>query len=83
MPSRITVMPENLGWKRAYMAAICEKDRECALELIEDAKSKLSARFRELTKQGFVLCDEAEAIHDAFYMLQALQSSLPYRDELD
>jgi len=80
--SRIMAMPEHLEWKRAYMAAILEKDRHRILPLIDDARARLAARFHELKKKGLVPCDEVEAIHDAFYMLDALRSSLAYRDDL-
>ena len=81
MSSRIRVMPDDLDWKRAYMAAIYEKDRARIPGLIADAREKLALRLRELRALGLVLCDEVEAIHDASYMLQALLSSLAYRDE--
>jgi len=82
MSSRIFVMPENLEWKQAYLAAILEKDRVRVLGLIDDARSKLAARLRELKEHDLVVGDEVEAIHDASYLLQALESSLSYRDEL-
>ncbi len=82
MSSRILTQPENLDWKEAYMSAILEKDRARVTGLIQDARAKLATRLRELTAAGSVPCDEVEAIHDAFYLLQALQSSLLYRDEL-
>jgi hypothetical protein len=81
MPSRIFTMPETLSWKQAYRNAILETDRARTLERIEDARKELSTRLRELTASGLAKCDEVEAIHDASYMLQALQSSLSYRDE--
>lgn len=83
MSSRIFVMPETLDWKQAYMAAILEKDRTRMMALIMHAREKLSARLRELTTRRPMLCDEVEAIHDAIYMLHALESSLSYRDERD
>jgi hypothetical protein len=64
------------------MVAILEKDRARILGLIEDARGKLAARLQELSARGVVLCDEVEAIHDASYLLQGLESSLSYRDEL-
>jgi len=81
MSSRIFSVPETLDWKQAYMAAILEKDRSCVTGLIQQAREKLATRLRELTAMGPHPSDEIEAIHDAFYLLQALQSSLPYRDE--
>ena len=82
MSSRIFTAPDNLAWKRAYMAAVLEKDRRRVIELIPEARTKLYERLRELKEAGSVPCDEVEAIDDALYQLQALQSSLSYRDEL-
>jgi hypothetical protein len=79
--SSIMAMEENLEWKRAYMAAILEKDRERISSLIDDAKLRLTARFHQLKGQGLVPCEEAEAMHDASYMLDALRSSLSYRED--
>lgn len=81
MSSRIFFLPENPDWKKAYMAAVLEKDRTRLPELIQDAKKKLSDRLRELRLSGSVPCEEIEAIYDALYFIQALNSSLPYRDE--
>jgi len=79
MSGRVFAMPEDLDWKHAYLAAIQENDRTRILGLIEDARAKLTARLAELKTSGVVLCDEVEAIDDAFYLLQALKSSLLYR----
>jgi hypothetical protein len=81
MSSRIFLAPNNPDWKQAYMAAILEKDYGQIPGLIHKAREKLSERLRELLAGGSVPCDEAEAIHDALYMLQALLRSLSYRDE--
>jgi len=81
MSSRIFFAPNNTDWKQAYMAAILEKDYGQIPGLIQKAREKLSERLRELLVGGSVPCDEAEAIHDALYMLQALLISLSYRDE--
>jgi hypothetical protein len=63
------------------MAAILEKDRTRVVSLIQDARLKLSNRLDELADHSFCY-DEVEAIHDADYLLQALQSSLSYRTDL-
>jgi len=81
MSSRICVMPDSLGWKQAYMSAILEKDRSRIPGLIADAKERLALRLLELTALGLVRSDEVEAIHDASYILDALHSSLAYREE--
>jgi len=49
--------------------------------LIEDARSKLAARLDDLTAELHSY-DEIEAIQDADYLLQALQSSASYRIDL-
>lgn len=79
MSSRISAVSDDLDWKKAYMAAILESDRQRVHGLIHDAREKLSQRLLQLTTAESVPCDEAEAIHDALYMLEALRNSLPYR----
>lgn len=81
MSSRISSMPETLDWKKAYLAAILEKDRDRLPGLVQIATHQLSVRLRELRAAGSLPCEEIEAIHDAFYLLQALQSSMAYRNE--
>ena len=81
MSSRIFSLPENLEWKQAYMAAVLEKDRGRLPPLIQDATQKLSERLHELWGTGPVSSEEVQAIDDALYLLQALLSSLPYRDK--
>lgn len=73
--------PENLDWQQAYLAAVLEKDQTRIVSLIHDARSKLSARMIELACESYAH-DEVEAIQDAEYLLQALQSSLSYRNDL-
>ena len=63
------------------MAAVLEKDCVRIPGLIEYANERLGERLRELLIVGPVPCDETEAIHDALYMLQALRSSLLYRED--
>lgn len=81
MSSRISSVPENIHWKRAYMAAVLEKDRTHVPRLIQEAKDSLSERLHELSSAGLVPNEEVKAIHDALYLLEALLSSLLYRDE--
>lgn len=81
MSSRISSVPENVGWKIAYMAAVLEKDRRLLPSLIQAARDRLSERLRELLSSGPGSSEEIGAIHDALYLLEALLSSLPYRDE--
>jgi len=79
--SRIFCAPDSLEWKKAYMAAVLEKDRRRLPGLIHEAREKLSKRLRELWLVGAVPCEEVAAIDDALYLLQALLNSLSYRDE--
>ena len=81
MSTYISAVPENLEWKQAYMAAVLEKDRTRVVGLIHDARSKLATRLDELAAESYSH-DEIEAIQDADYLLQALQSSLLYRKDL-
>jgi len=82
MSSRIFSAPEYLDWKKAYMAAVLEKDRGRLPGLIQQARETLTDRLRELWRSGPVPSEELEAIHDALYLLEALLSSLSYRDEV-
>jgi hypothetical protein len=81
MSTYFSTVPESLEWKQAYLAAVLEKDGTRIVSLIDDARSKLSARLVELAAQSYSH-DEIEAIQDADYLLQALQSSLSYRNDL-
>jgi len=84
MSSPILALPESLAWKQAYMAAILEKDRSNINGRIEEAREKLSRRLREITLNGNPFPtheEELEGIHEALYLLDALRSSLAYRDE--
>lgn len=87
MSSPILPLPESLPWKKAYMAAILEKNREAIHGRIEDAREKLSSRLREITISGGGPLpiheheEEIEAIHEAAYLLEALRKSLAYRQD--
>ena len=81
MSTHISAVPESFEWKQAYLAAVMETDRTRVVGLIADARLKLSSRLHKLTYETFPH-DEVEAIHDADYLLQALQSSLSYRTDL-
>jgi hypothetical protein len=70
MSSRIFFAPENLDWKKAYTAAVLEKDRARIPRLIQEAVEKLSDRLRQLWAMGPVPSEEMEAIHDAFICLR-------------
>ena len=81
MSTHIFTVPESLEWKQAYLAAILERDRTRVVSLIQDARSKFASRLDELADDSHSY-DEVEAIQDAEYLLQALQSSLSYRNDL-
>lgn len=81
MSSRISSIPEDTGWKKAYMSAVLEKDPQVIPHLIQVARDSLSQRLQELLLSGPFPNEEIEAIHDASYLLEALRSSLSYRDE--
>lgn len=80
MSTQFSAVP-NLEWKQAYLDAVLEKDRTRIVGLIQDARSKLTTRLEELAAESYSH-DEIEAIQDADYLLQALQSSLSYRNDL-
>jgi hypothetical protein len=81
MSTYISAVPEGLEWKQAYLAAVLEKDRTRVVGLIHDARSKFATRLDELAAESYSH-DEIDAIQDADYLLQALQSSLSYRNDL-
>ncbi len=81
MSSRISGVPDNTEWKKAYMAAVSEKDYRHIPRLIQEARGSLSERLRKLWSSGPVPNEEVEAIHDALYLLNALLTSLSHRDE--
>lgn len=80
MSTQFSAVP-NLEWKQAYLDAVLEKDRTRIVGLIQDARSKLTTRLEVLAAESYSH-DEIEAIQDADYLLQALQSSLSYRNDL-
>ena len=81
MSTYISAVQEGLEWKQAYLAAVLEKDRTRVVGLIHDARSKFATRLDELAAESYSH-DEIEAIQDAAYLLQPLQSSLSYRNDL-
>jgi len=82
MSARLFPIPERMEWQQAFLAAVLEKDRARVPILIQDARTKLVVRLDEIASQSFSH-DEVEAIHDADYLLQGLQSSLSYRNDLE
>ena len=83
MSSRISSVPENMGWKIAYMAAVLQNDRRLMPGLIQAARDSLFERQRELLSSGPIPNEEIAAIDNALHVLETLLSTLPYRDESD
>ena len=74
MSSHIFTVPDSVDCKKAYTAAILEKDKASVVRLIEQARQKLSCRLQELTLTAWPICGEIEAIHDAFYLLKGCKA---------
>jgi hypothetical protein len=53
MSTHISVVPEGLEWKQAYLAAVLEKDRTRVVGLIHDARSKFATRSDELAAESY------------------------------
>ena len=83
MSSRIFPILESLEWKRAYLAAVLERNRTHIPELVHAAKEKLLQRIDELRMSDSVPCGESEAIDDAWYLLDALLGSVRHRHDID
>lgn len=81
MSSGVCSSRENFNWEKAYLAAILEKDCARLPGLIEAVNQTLCERLRTLLAASPACSHEIEAINDALYMLQALRSSLFYRED--
>jgi hypothetical protein len=69
--------PEILrNWRTLYKAALFESDASELSSRIEEARNALVLRSRELFATSSNYDGEAEAIEDALYVLQALESCL-------
>jgi len=64
------------SWRALYQAALFEADTSKQPSRIEEAKSALLSRSRELFAASPSYDGEAEAIDNALYALQALQNCL-------
>lgn len=64
------------NWRGLYKAALFETDTSKLSSRIEEARRALVLRSRELFATSPNYDDEAEAIENAFYALQALESCL-------
>ena len=65
-----------LNWRRLYEAALFESDSSKLASRIEEARSALVLRSRVELATTSNCEGEAEAIEDALYALQALESCL-------
>lgn len=64
------------GWHQLYQAALFETDRRELPRRIAAAETAIAQRARELFNSSADSIEEDEALDDAMYALQALQSSL-------
>jgi len=64
------------GWKRLYVAALLEGDKDKIPSLIVDAERAIVERARELFHAGGGSIEEQEGLDDALYALHALKSCL-------
>ena len=64
------------NWKDLYVAALFESDTQQVHSRIEDAEGAIRGRARELFHAAGDNVDEAEALDDALYALNALRSCL-------
>ncbi len=64
------------NWRGLYQTALFETDTSKILSRIEEARSALVFRSRELFKTPPSYDGETEAIENALYALQALENSL-------
>jgi hypothetical protein len=81
MSSRIFSASENLDWKRAYTAAVLEKDRSRLFGLIQKVIERLSERLSELRALGSVSWEEVGAISDAMYLLDSFLTGVSEQDD--
>lgn len=72
-------MPEVLGWRKLYTAALFETERERVPARIADAEKAIVARARELFVHGGDMIEEDQALDDALYALRALQNCIEFR----
>jgi len=63
-------------WRGLYKAALLETDRETLPSRIDQAERALILKARELSAMSGESDEEAQAIDDALYALQALRNCL-------
>jgi hypothetical protein len=79
MAARTGLAFSALSWKQAYLDAILEKDPQQILVAARRAEAEFASREHQLFGKPEAF-DELQDISDARYLLQALISSLAYRD---
>ena len=72
--------PNRPDWRPLYRAAILETDPNDIPDRIAEARKAIVCRVRYLFLSTESHSDEKEALTDAMYALQALQTSLQHRE---
>jgi hypothetical protein len=72
--------PDASSWRHLYRAAILETDQNDIPYRIAEARKAIVCRVRYLFLSTEPHLDEKEALTDAMYALQALQTSLQHRE---
>jgi hypothetical protein len=72
----IVSFPNSSCWCDLYETALFETDKSILPERIADAEKAIVARARELFSMTTGYIEEVQAIEDALYALQALQTCL-------
>jgi hypothetical protein len=79
MPNQETALSGNRNWDQLYVAALFETDKTRIPDRIAEAKKAIVSRARYLFSSGADTIEEDQALDDALYALQALQSCLELR----
>lgn len=72
----LTTSSSSPSWRDLYKAALFEADRTKLAQRIHEARTAVVLRGRELFDCADKHVEEAEALEDALYALQALSSCL-------
>lgn len=70
------------AWRKLYIAALFETDREKIPARIVEAEKAIVARTQELFSSSSDTIEEDQALDDAMYALRALQSCLELHSAL-
>lgn len=71
--------PDARSWRQFYRAAILETDQNDIPDRIAEARKAIVCRMQELFFSTESHLDEREALTDAMYALQGLETSLQHR----